>query len=450
MTGRYRWYLIAILAFSVILRVAAAVYLGNSVEILPGTYDQVSYHNLSLRLIDGYGFSFGQEWWPITDAGAPTAHWSFLYTFYVAGIYSLFGIQPLMARLVQALVVGILLPWLTYKLGKHLFDEMIGLVAAGITAIYLYFVYYAGTLMTESFYIVALLASFYLAMRLVEPATGAPVPVSGPGAAGVSTRNWVGTALMLGVAVGSAALLRQLSILFIPFLFVWIWWAGRTNHAQNVLRSLAVASIVICVMILPFSIYNSIRFDRFVLLNTNAGYAFFWGNHPIYGTHFESILPREMGTYQGLIPQELYDLDEAALDQELLKRGIQFILDDPGRYVLLSISRIPAYFMFWPSNESELISNISRVFSFGIAWPFMLIGLGLAPYSHRLKEQFALHSSLALLYLFALIYTLIHLLTWALIRYRLPVDAVLILFAAVSVVHIFEWIIPRITRIKGS
>jgi hypothetical protein len=30
------------------------------------------------------------------------------------------------------------------------------------------------------------------------------------------------------------------------------------------------------------------------------------------------------------------------------------------------------------------------------------------------------------------VYTLIHLLTWALIRYRLPVDSVLVLFAAIA------------------
>jgi hypothetical protein len=43
-----------------------------------------------------------------------------------------------------------------------------------------------------------------------------------------------------------------------------------------------------------------------VLINTNAGYAFFWANHPIYGAHFVPILTPEMGTYQSLIPQELH------------------------------------------------------------------------------------------------------------------------------------------------
>jgi hypothetical protein len=38
-----------------------------------------------------------------------------------------------------------------------------------------------------------------------------------------------------------------------------------------------------------------------------------------------------------------------------------------------------------------------------------------------------------LLFFFAVIYSLVHILTWTLIRYRLPVDAVLIPFAALAI-----------------
>jgi hypothetical protein len=131
------------------------------------------------------------------------------------------------------------------------------------------------------------------------------------------------------------------------------------------------------------------------------------------------------------------NLDDAALDQELLRRGIQFVVDDPTRFILLSISRIPAYFMFWPSPDSSLISNISRVASFGITLPFMVLGIFItirkkwAEKGNRFLNLFL--SPEGLLLIFVLIYSMIHLLTWALIRYRLPVDAVLIPFAAVSI-----------------
>jgi len=178
-----------------------------------------------------------------------------------------------------------------------------------------------------------------------------------------------------------------------------------------------------------------------VLLNTNAGYAFYLGNHPIYGTHFVPILE----DYTALIPQDLplNEMDEAALDQEFLKRGIGFVTDDPGRYVLLSLSRIPTYFMFWPTADSGLMSNLARVGSFGLMLPLMLYGLFLA-----LRRQWGwslLRQPLFLLLLFCLIYSAVHILIWALIRYRLPVDAVLLIFAGLGVVDLVGRLLPHVS-----
>jgi hypothetical protein len=196
---------------------------------------------------------------------------------------------------------------------------------------------------------------------------------------------------------------------------------------------------LIAAFILPVSLYNYSRFGRFVLLNTNSGYAFFWGNNPVYGTKFIPILPT--AEYQSMIPEEVRHLDEAALDQELLKRGIQFVMNDPKRYVLLSLSRIPPYFMFWYSSDSSTLSNISRMGSFGVFLPFMLYGLFLVM-RKRIGFWKLLFSPRGLLMLFALVYAGVHILTWTLIRYRLPVDAVLIPFAGYAVLDVAE----RITK----
>lgn len=411
---------------AILLRVLSALFQGNTVEVLPGIFDQISYDTLARRIVDGYGFSFAEQHWPVTKAGEPTAHWSFLYTLYLAGFYSLFGPQPLFARLVQAVIVGGLQTILIYRIGEKVFSRTIGVIAAGIAAFYAYFVYYSGALMTEPFYITAILYSLFIAMQLGE---------------NNDKSLEIKLGLSLGIALAAAMLLRQVYLLFIPFLISWLWMARiKRGLGLPIVSTLLSVSLVV-VFIIPVSLYNYSRFGRFVLLNTNSGYAFFWGNHPIYGTRFIPILPPEMVTYQELIPEEVRHLDEAALDQELLKRGVQFVLDDPRRYVLLSLSRIPAYFTFWPSSGSGLVSNISRVASFGIALPFMLYGLFLAirrSYSGEENRFLAIFiSPVGLLLLFALVYTGVHLLTWALIRYRLPVDAVLFPFAALGVSDLY-------------
>jgi len=163
--GRNKQILVGILVMSVLLRIAAAFYLGNPVVDMPGTNDQISYHSLALRVLGGHGFTFDRGWWPLTRAGEPTAHWSYLYTLYLVAVYAIGGPHPLVARLIQAVAVGILQPYLTYQITARVFARQPGdfrardrvpLLAAGLCAIYIYFIYYAASLMTEPFYITAI------------------------------------------------------------------------------------------------------------------------------------------------------------------------------------------------------------------------------------------------------------------------------------------------------
>lgn len=428
---RESWILLGIIALSVLLRLIAAIYLGDQVVDMPGIADQISYHTLAIRVVGGFGFTFGEPWWPLTPAEAPTAHWSYLYTGFLAFIYIFFGAHPLIARILQAVIVGILQPYLAFLIGRRVFNLQIGLISAGLTAIYPYFVYYSAALMTETFYIVAIMGSLYLAILLSEHLSHV--------LEGGLQKQILLLSLGLGVNLGITILLRQVILLFIPLLLLWIWWASREKFSKNVVGSLLTIGVVLIVMILPFTVFNYIRFKQFVLLNTNAGYAFFFANHPIYGTHFESILPPGMGSYLDLVPVELRNVgDEALLEKELLRRGLQFVVDDPVRYLLLSISRIPPYFMFWPSKDSNLFSNLTRVVGYGFLLPFMIYGLVRAFIPRPPSSGVSIKSPAFLLVMFVLIYSAIHILTWTLVRYRLPVDAVLIIFAALAFYDLYE------------
>lgn len=432
--------LIGILILSVLLRVmTGVVFFGNQIQELPGTFDEVSYHNLALRVLDGHGFSFGERWWPGTAANEPTAHWSYLYTIYLVVIYSLLGPSPLIARVLQAVIVGVVMPWLLYRLTFRLFApeahgtgmftvtppvqraQRIALLVAAIGAVYIYFFYYTASLITEGFYITGILWSFDTAVSIVQSPN-------------VSTKQWA----VLGLAIGVTTLLRQLFLLFLPFLLLWLWWAKRPR-----LTSFIMPVALIILMITPWTIRNYLAFDQIVPLNTNSGFAFFWGNHPRYGTKFIPILPS--GEYYRMIPQELQEqgLNEAEMDSALLSEAFKIIVADPGRYLLLSLSRFPTYFKFWPSGESGMVSNLSRVGSFGLFLPFMLYGLFLSFKRSDGSLGKWLASPFTLLYLFVLIYTGIHILTWTLIRYRLPVDAILVIFAGYGLVDIVERVMAR-------
>jgi hypothetical protein len=401
-------------------------------------------------------------------------------------VYAVVGIHPIAARIIQALIVGILMPWLAFRLAINLQPSssllsstvfgskspfslvpspllsspvsrqtLLPLLAAAWIAVYPYFIYYSAALMTEMFYITAILWSLKVAIDLAYSRNRR----AGKG-------GWVGFAL-LGLALGIAALLRQVYLAFIPFLWVWILLVmlrtkqkGRAAGEKVIPRSggvivgLVISGVVLAGMFIPFTLWNYHQFGRFVLLNTNAGYAFFWANHPVHGDDFVPLFTPDMPTYQELIPLELRSLDEAALDQALMERGVGFILADPWRYIRLSLSRIDDHFIFWPKSDSSLLSNITRVASIGLALPFMLFGailwlvrvwrLAGGKIISRLWSVVVQPGGLLLL--FFLVYVGVHLLSWAGIRYRLPADAVMLLFAAYS----FYSLLNKVSRSREN
>jgi hypothetical protein len=119
-----------------------------------------------------------------------------------------------------------------------------------------------------------------------------------------------------------------------------------------------------------------------------------------------------------------------------MQRGVGFVEADPGRYLLLSISRISDYFEFWPSADSGPLSNVARVLSYGIYLPLMVYGLAVVAFRRGSRMRRKQGMAVLLLMLFGVVYTLIHLLSWTLVRYRLPLDAVLVPFAAVAILDL--------------
>jgi 4-amino-4-deoxy-L-arabinose transferase-like glycosyltransferase len=389
-----------ILVTAVLIRMLIAIYLGDQLTILPGIHDQVSYDALARSLLDGRGYSFPENWYPFTPAYTPTAHWSFIYPLYLAGIYAVTGYHPLVARLIQGVVGGALICFLIYLIGRRVVDETTGLLGAGLAAVYGYFVYYNVALMTETFFIVLVLSSLYLSLELKEKSTLA---------------RWV----LLGLTLGTAGLLRQTILLFAPFLLLWLYWELKNKGVQWWYFTVPV--IVIAFLIAPWTVRNYLAYDRFLLLNSNAGYALYASNNPIMGTDWRNeivVVP---------VPEELEGRNEAEIDRALTQRAIGFIFANPRRYLGLTLDKTLEYFKFWPSSESSPVSNLNRVLSFGLYLPFMILGLCLS---------FSRWRSFAALYLFMVIHTGMHLLSWPAPRYRLPVDAILMVFAGLALLEL--------------
>ncbi|HUU97665.1 MAG TPA: hypothetical protein VM487_18165, partial [Phycisphaerae bacterium] len=86
--------------------------------------------------------------------------------------------------------------------------------------------------------------------------------------------------------------------------------------------------------------------------------------------------------------------------------------------------------------ESGRLSNAARVLSFGLCAPLMLAGLVLLLLD---RSDPLTRPDHWLVLGVALVYSLAHVLTWTLVRYRLPVDALLLPLAASSLLRLFGY-----------
>jgi len=398
--------LVAILFVAILTRVGAALYLGDEVIVLPAIHDQVSYDALAQSLLEGRGYSFTENWYPFTPADTPTAHWSFIYPLYLAGTYLVTGYHPLVPRILQAIIAGAATCLLIYNIGRRTVGQTAALIGAGWAAVYIYFIYYNAALMTESFFIVVFLLTIKLGLDLREQPT---------------LKNW----LLLGITFGLGTLLRQAFLLLLPFMFLWLLWELRSRAK---LWHMAVSAILVVLFIVPWTIRNYNVYNEFLPLNSNAGYAFFASTHPGLGTDWRNdivVVP---------VPEQYRGMNEAQLNKVLTSEAISNVLADPVRYGLLTLDKTLEYYKFWPSSESGRISNISRVLSMGIFFPFMIWGIILSLPRWR---------KLLPLYLFVVLHTGIHLLSWPAPRYRLPVDAVLMPLAGLAVLELVRWLLAK-------
>ena len=203
---------------------------------------------------------------------------------------------PSPPRLLQAVLAGLLLPWLTYRLARRMLaspspehrrgsgaqergpgGEVVPLLAAFLAAIYAYFILYGAMVQTEAFYICALLWSLERALALGKDLRLRPrLRPSGDPGLNLNLNLSLSLSLTLGLSLGVATLLRQSILPWAAVLFAWLLWQGyRGGNLRRALASTLTSALVLALCILPFTIRNYRAYGDFLLLNANAGYAMY-------------------------------------------------------------------------------------------------------------------------------------------------------------------------------
>lgn len=419
-TIKIRNYLLVILAFAFLVRLATAIWLGDKMEVLPagGTHDQVSYDMLAHRLATGHGFTFPTRWYPWIEPDTVTSYYSGTMVLHLAAIYYVFGYHPLIARIFYTLL-GTWICYFVYRIGNRISGTRAGLLAATSAAGYAYLILYSAALLTETPFIFFLLLAIDTTFTLLLQD---------------DVKHWV----LLGIALAGTILFRMAVLPFVVLLLLWIFYNHQTHKLPLKIWQYLIPVGIIIIAVLPWAVRNYILFDRFMLLESQFGHVFWNSNHPERDLEFEVA-------WVAPIPTELANLNEVDLTNELARQGIQNVLSDPLRFLLLTLNRIKVFFMFWPSADSSPISNLARVLSFGVFLPFMLYGLLIS-----LRQW----KKCLILYLFLVIHLGVYLISWVMIRYRIPADTVLLVFAGLGLSDLYDrgqrWVTSQRARKRVS
>lgn len=345
-----------------------------------------------------------------TTPGVPTAIREPVYPLLIAALYAPFGRRPGLVLFVHALL-GTATCLLAWKLGTRLFGEKAGLIALAATALHPQLVYYTAyffrdTLLAFLFMVLAL-ASTEWASAPGHPEGDASAKAGGWAAAGLGLAN---SAHLPAVALAGLALwlcapararTRRAVLYFAPLVLCFGLWTGRNWRALGV----------------------------FVPGSTHGGPEFYQAL---------VVPPADLGTIRqneilaaDPVFQAATRLDEVGQSETLAKAGFHWIAANPGTYASRALAGFVKFWRPWPYARTYTHSYKALLAAslLSDAWIVPLGLLGLWLFRARWREAPAVWCGAFGL---TVVYGAVH----AVIRYRLPLTAPMIVFAAAAALRL--------------
>jgi 4-amino-4-deoxy-L-arabinose transferase-like glycosyltransferase len=363
---RLDFWLVAIVAIAFVLRLLWALH----VEVDPRTYwrwDMTIYDYQAYALAKGQGF--------VDFAGAPSAHWPPGYPAALAPLYRLTDNSLLSARLLNV-AAGTATVALVYLLGAKVFDRRVGVLGAGLLAVFPGQIFATSLVMTEPLFTLL----FVLAL------TVAVYTLLGEG----EGRAW--QALLVGALIGAATLVRGEALLLAAIVPAVLFFRRRSRRVALARSSLLVLGAA--VVILPWTVRNVVKMHAPIIISTSAAEALWVGHHEGANGRIADFTANQ--AFEGM-PNPDY---EVKTNNEALKQALQFIKNNPLEEVTLVPRRFVALYagdgaaIAWHDNPSTLSIDRARWLGRLSDWFYWAVGgiaaLGVAAWLSLRDERKAL------------------------------------------------------------
>lgn len=437
--GRQAWakpelrWLGAILVLAAVLRIVWVVYAAREPQ---GLHDPWLYFLYGQQIAAGNGYTL-PDWVP---NGGPSVYYPVGYPAAVGGVLALVTHTPIPDNLVLAsaffnVFLGVATAGLAYELGRRLFTPAVGLLTALWLAVFPNLIYHTATFLTETLFNFLMMAALVVLLS----------------ASWRDRRLGRERLLLFGVLLGLSALVRPISLLFLPLLLI-VWLIAGFGWRRTFGYS-AVVLVATFAVIAPWSIRNAVVANAPVIISANVGDNLCMGHYPGAQGHF--ALPDHCfgdEGYEGLGRAEY----EVRRNNDNIRKAFEFALENPRREVTLIFKKAR---WLWDNDHDGLwavesygddpfISPALRTGLGHLADTFFVItavvgGLGLVAFVRLPWEPRRLFFLLALLGL-----ANVPLIFFGDARFHVPVLPLLALSAAALVVSLGA--IPRLVASRAA
>jgi 4-amino-4-deoxy-L-arabinose transferase-like glycosyltransferase len=410
---------VSLLAVALLWRVVFFLEMNASPYADNLTLDSRVYHEVALAAAAGewsHGATFFQ---------AP------LYPWILGVVYSLVGPSQTVVKLLQILL-SVASCWLIFRVADRVFDRTVALVALAISSVYGMSLYFSNELLMVT--VVVFLDLLGLDLLINAASDG---------------RKFLWAAA--GVVFGLSAIARPTILPFVAIVAVWIVITGwRSGRARTALREAVLFGVGVAVPIAPVTLHNYLADGDLVLVAANGGVNFFIGNNPQsdgitavvpgtrpdrWGGHADQVrIAREALGDPGATPREISDY--------WYRSAWNYIRVSP-----LEAFRHTAFKAFILINAHEVSNN--RIIEFVTrhssiySWATLKIWLVLPLAFAGLVIGGGRRQPKSLLLIFVVVYSATLIPFFINARFRMPLAAVLIIFAASAVVAWSNWLRAR-------
>lgn len=416
--------LLIIFFLFLLLRIIYCYFLGW--QEIPSGSDAISYNGYALAILNQPDWLSNPSF--LGDYRPPG------YPLFLALIYSIFGVKNLLAVYIFQAVIGTLTVYYIFRLSSSIFGEGKSFLALFWAGFYFFYLWYTGMILRETLVFFLIIFSFCHLWLFFQSERPSHLFRSG--------NLW---AFIIGFTFLFHTDPRYL--FYIPFLAILFviycnFWTGVKTY------SWVLAMLIL--LLVPWTIRNYIAYDGFVLINTRT-----------LDARQKNVSMRTKQLRTAMITETENKDYPSEQERTLIKRGqnpnnrtleeIEIIKKDiyPAStffqrklYWLVELWR-PArftadYFPFPGARFQKTWSfrhNVSGILCYGTLLPFMFVGI-----YFLIKER---NNVWVFLTFPIVVNTLLHILQWGRERYRIPIDAFIIILACYGMVVAYEFVRTR-------